>query len=69
MYDFIGFTEGRMTMFGYSFEFGGELPHITVENETALSLWYCCREDGETGKSLNLPEDFPFILFIVRASL
>lgn len=57
------FQEGSMTMRGYTFDFGGELPNITGNNESELTLSYCCREDGNTSVPIALP-DFPFILFM-----
>jgi hypothetical protein len=39
---FADFQEGSMTMRGYTFDFGGELPNITVSNASDLTLSYCC---------------------------
>jgi|JYMV01.1.fsa_nt_gi hypothetical protein len=61
---FADFQEGSMTMRGYTFDFGGELPNITVSNASDLTLSYCCREDGNVSVPIELP-DFPFILFMV----
>ncbi|VDI65084.1 Hypothetical predicted protein [Mytilus galloprovincialis] len=60
----IGFNEGSMTVRGYTYDLGGDLPDLQIDNSTDLTLMYCCREDGNADESIQLPHDFPFILFL-----
>ena len=54
-------------MQGYTFNttFGGTLPEFHTENGTDLTLYYCCRQDGDPSGPVSLPSNFPFILFQV----
>lgn len=54
-----------MTVRGYTYDLGGDLTDLKKDNSTDLTLMYCCREDGNADEPIQLPHDFPFILFLV----
>lgn len=70
LYCILGFQEGNLTIDSFSLDLDGELPFCVSTNfsssTTDITLQYCCREDGDLDKPIQLVSEFPFILFPVR---
>lgn len=68
---FTDFANGTLTIKGYQFteqDIGGQIPGNMGQNHTLL-LQFCCREDGNHLTPIQLPKEFPFIMFQVHAFL
>ncbi|XP_065938424.1 uncharacterized protein [Magallana gigas] len=61
----LDFINGTLTIKGYQFteqDIGGQIPGEMRQNQTLL-LQFCCREDGNYSSPIQLPKEFPFIIF------